>query len=90
MKSVELNPNAGVSSLSAINSDAFAQRYGAFKDGMLAALKNGNAKYLPTVPQATQIINITGIALSEALAGTQSVESALKAANTRNNKALSR
>lgn len=90
VKSVALNPNAGVSSLSAINSDAFTQRYGAFKDGMLAALKNGNAKYLPTVPQSTQIINITGIALSEALAGTRSVESALKAANTRNDKALSR
>ncbi|AJK16391.1 ABC transporter substrate-binding protein [Yersinia pseudotuberculosis] len=90
MKSVELNPNAGVSSLSAINSDAFTKRYGAFKDGMLAALQNGNAKYLPTIPQSTQIINITGIALSEALAGTQTVENALQQANTRNDKALSR
>ncbi|QKJ86287.1 multiple sugar transport system substrate-binding protein [Paramixta manurensis] len=90
MKSVELNPNAGVSSLSAINSDAFAKRYGAFKDGMLAALKKGNARYLPTVPQATQIINNTGIALSQALAGTQTVESALQQANSRNDKALAR
>jgi multiple sugar transport system substrate-binding protein len=90
MKSVELNPNAGVSSLSAINSDAFNKRYGAFKDGMLEALKNGNAHYLPTVPQATQIINNTGIALSQALAGTETVESALQQANSRNDKALSR
>ncbi|WP_413742911.1 ABC transporter substrate-binding protein [Sodalis sp. RH15] len=90
MKSVELNPNAGVSSLSAINSAAFAKRYGAFKDGMLAALKNGNANYLPAVPQSTQIINNTGIALSQALAGTQSVESALQQANSNNDKALSR
>ncbi len=90
MKSVELNPNAGVSSLSAINSAAFAKRYGAFKDGMLAALKNGNANYLPAVPQSTQIINNTGIALSQALAGTQSVESALQQANGNNDKALSR
>lgn len=57
---------------------------------MLAALQNGNAKYLPTIPQSTQIINITGIALSEALAGTQTVENALQQANTRNDKALSR
>ncbi|WP_034943145.1 ABC transporter substrate-binding protein [Erwinia oleae] len=90
MKSVELNPNAGVSSLGAINSEAFTQRYGAFKDGMLDALKNGNAAYLPTVPQATQIINNTGIALSQALAGTKSIESALQEANSRNDKALSR
>ncbi|WP_413727777.1 ABC transporter substrate-binding protein [Sodalis sp. RH19] len=90
MKSVEINPNAGVSSLSAINSEAFVRKYGAFKDGMLAALKNGNPNYLPTVPQATILINNTGIALSQALAGTLSAEDAMAAANRQNDKALAR
>jgi ABC-type glycerol-3-phosphate transport system substrate-binding protein len=88
IKSVTLNPNCGVSSLGAMASKEFMDRYGSFKDGMLAAINAGNQNYLPNIPQANSIINNTGIAVSQALAGTASAKDALAAANAKNDQAL--
>ncbi|RUU55191.1 sugar ABC transporter substrate-binding protein, partial [Mesorhizobium sp. M2C.T.Ca.TU.002.02.1.1] len=61
-----------------------------FKEGMIAAINAGNPQYLPTVEQANEIINNTGIAVSKALAGTASAADALKEADEANNAALAR
>jgi multiple sugar transport system substrate-binding protein len=90
LKSIETDPNSGVTSLAALNSDGFNKRYGAFKDAMIAAINQGNPQYLPTVEQANEIINNTGIAVSKALAGTASAADALMEADEANNAALSR
>lgn len=87
IKSFEIAPNAGVSSLAAMDSEAFNTKYGAFKDGMLQAIENGNADYLPQVAESNEIINNTGVAISKALAGLPAKE-ALDEANELNNKAM--
>lgn len=88
--SLETDPNSGVTSLAAMNSEAFNKRYGAFKEAMLASLANGNPQYIPTVPQANELVNNAGIAVSKVLAGTTSAADALKEAHDLNNAALTR
>jgi len=88
--SLETDPNSGVTSLAAMDSKAFNKRYGAFKTAMLASLSNGNPQYIPTVPQANELVNNAGIAVSKVLAGTTSATDALKEANDLNNAALTR
>lgn len=90
LKSIETDPNSGVTSLATLNSEGFGKRYGAFKDAMIAAINAGNPEYLPTVEQANEIINNTGIAVSKALAGTATAADALKEADAANNAALSK
>lgn len=88
IKSVASHPNSGVTSLGAMDSDAFVKRYGAFKTAMLGAIDQGNPQYLPTVPQANEIINNTGIAVSKVLAGTATAAAALAEADAANKAAL--
>jgi len=80
-RDMAIAPDSGVTSLSVINSAAFKRRYGAFREAMLASLAVGNPNYLPQVPQSNQVINYVGIAISQALAGTQTPSSALATAN---------
>lgn len=79
--SLELYPNAGVPSLSVIESEAFQSRYGAFADAMIEAINSGNIDYLPHVSQSNQIIDLVGIAVSSVLAGTATAEEAMRHAN---------
>ncbi|KIL39124.1 sugar ABC transporter substrate-binding protein [Gordoniibacillus kamchatkensis] len=88
IKSMSIDPNSGVSSLSAMKNEVFLSKFGAFKDTMLAAIEKGNPNYLPQIPQANEIINNTGVAISKALTGHTSAEQALKEANDLNNKVL--
>lgn len=90
IKSVESDPNSGVTSLGAMNQPSFIKRYGAFKEPMLAAIAQGNPQYLPTIPKANEIINNTGIAISKALAGVASAADALKEADAANRAALAK
>ncbi len=90
INSLGTDPNSGVTSRAAMESPTFEKRYGAFKEAMLEALDKGNPQYIPTVPQANEIINNTGIAVSKVLAGTMSAADALKEANDENNAALAR
>ena len=90
LKSMETDPNSGVTSLAALNGEAFTKRYGAFKEAMLAAINRGNPQYLPTIDKANEIINNTGIAVSKALAGAASAADALKEADKANAAALAR
>ena len=90
LKSMETDPNSGVTSLAALNGESFGKRYGAFKDAMIAAINQGNPQYLPTIEKANEVINNTGIAVSKALAGTASAADALKEADNANNAALAR
>ena len=87
-QSLTTDPHSGVTSLAAMNSDAFIERYGAFRDAMLEAIDRGNPQYLPNIPQANEIINNTGIAISQVLTGSKDAQSALTAANDENNSAL--
>ncbi|GGA93976.1 sugar ABC transporter substrate-binding protein [Brucella endophytica] len=90
IKSFGIAPNSGVTSLAALNSEAFNKRYGAFKDAMLASINIGNPQYLPTVEAANEIINNTGIAVSKVLAGSATAKDALAEASAANDAALSR
>ena len=90
LKSMQTDPNSGVTSLSALNGEVFTKKYGAFKDAMVAAINRGNPQYLPTIPKANEVINNTGIAVSKVLAGSASAADALKEADQANNAALAR
>jgi multiple sugar transport system substrate-binding protein len=76
-----LKPNSGVTSLAAMNSDAYKTKYGAFLSGLLAALKLGNADYYPLIPQANEIALKVGVAVSQVFAGQKTAEQALKEVN---------
>lgn len=90
VRSIESDPNSGVTSIAALDSEAFNSRYGAFKEAMLAAIAQGNPQYLPTIEAANEVINNTGIAVSQVLAGTMSAADALAAADEANNAAIAR
>ncbi|RLQ85295.1 ABC transporter substrate-binding protein [Notoacmeibacter ruber] len=85
---IEIKPHSGVTSQSAMDSEAFQSRYGTFADAMVTAVSRGNTQYLPNVPAANEIINNTGIAISKVIAGTEDAASALATANSENNDAL--
>lgn len=89
IKSMSIDPNSGVSSLAAMKDNAFLTKFGAFKDSMLEAIKNGNTQYLPQITHSNEIINNTGVAISKALLGNMSGADALKEADDLNNKLLS-
>jgi multiple sugar transport system substrate-binding protein/sorbitol/mannitol transport system substrate-binding protein len=76
--------------LTALDSDAFNSRYGAFKDAMIAAINQGNPQYFPVIEATNEIVNNTGIAVSQALAGTAAAADALAAADEANNAAIAR
>ena len=80
-RSMEIEAHSGVTSLSAMESPAFQEKYGAFKDGMLAALAEANPDYIPQTEQAQEIISRVGAAMSEVLAGTKTAEEALTKVN---------
>jgi multiple sugar transport system substrate-binding protein len=90
IKSLTLDPNSGVTSLAAMQSPVFVEKFGAFKDAMLESIAAGNPQYLPTVPQANEIINNAGIAVSQALVGTSPAKDALQVASDANNVALTK
>jgi len=81
-KAFAIEPNSGISSIGAMESPLFAEKYGAFKEGMLAALSVSNPDYLPSVPQSAEIIDHVGAALSQVLAGRKTAEQAMKDVNT--------
>jgi len=78
-KSISVEPHCGLTSIPAMQSPAFKEKYGAFSDGMIAALNEANPDYLPHVPEAGEIIDKVGAALSQALAGTRTVPDAMRA-----------
>ena len=86
VKAQALQPNSGATSYKAMESEVYKEKFGAFREGMLEALKNGNPKYLIEVPGAGEIYNKVGVALSQVLAGTKSAADALKEVNEDINK----
>jgi ABC-type glycerol-3-phosphate transport system substrate-binding protein len=78
-KTIAVEAHSGLTSITAMQSVAFKEKYGAFSDGMISALNAANADYLPTVPEANEIINKIGTALSQVLAGSRNTDQALKA-----------
>lgn len=76
-KMLDIEPSSGISSKSAMGTDIFVEKYGAFKDAMLEALDKSNSNYLPQIPEANEIINITGTAISQVLVGTANAKDAL-------------
>lgn len=87
-QSLTTDPHSGMTSMTAMESDAFLERYGSFKEAMLQAIDRGNPQYLPNIPQANEIINNTGVAISQVLAGSLDAQTALSTANDENNSAL--
>lgn len=70
----------GVTLNAVLESPAYAEKYGAFKDALLAQLATGNVDYLPAGADANAIITEVGQALSRTLAGEADAKDALKAA----------
>ncbi len=77
IRSMEIEAHSGVSSLAAMESPQFAEKYGAFTEGMLNALAQANSDYLINIPEASEIIDRVGRAITEALAGSKTAEDAL-------------
>ncbi|MFJ4223256.1 ABC transporter substrate-binding protein [Microbacterium sp. NPDC089695] len=70
----------GVTLDSVLESPEYGEKYGAFKDALLAQLATGNVDYLPAGTDANAIITEVGQALSRTLAGEADAKDALKAA----------
>ena len=81
LRSIQIEPNCGMTSKSAINSSIFLEKFGAFKNSMLESLANGNPNYLPIIPEAPVIFQKVGKALSDILSGNSSAKDALKNVN---------
>ena len=64
-----------------MDSPEFQEMYGAFKDGMLAAVAEANPDYTPQNKEAQEIISRVGAAMSQVLAGTKTAEEALTKVN---------
>lgn len=75
--SMGVEPHSGLTSVSAMQSEAFREKYGAFSDAMIEALDVANPDYMPTVPEANEIVNRVGAALSSVLSGAKPAGQAL-------------
>ena len=75
--SQEIKPNSGATSYFAMESDVYQSQFGAFKDGMLEALDNGNPDYLIAIPGSKEIYDKVGRALSLVLSGKETAEKAM-------------
>lgn len=77
---VETTEAVGVTLNSVLESPAYDEKYGPFKDALLEQLATGNVDYLPAGADANAIITEVGQALSRTLAGEADAEDALTAA----------
>lgn len=77
---VENTEAVGVTLNAVLESPAYDEKYGAFKDALLEQLATGNVDYLPAGTDANAIITEVGQALSRTLAGEADAEEALNAA----------
>ena len=50
VKGQALEANSGATSYKAMKSETYQEKFGAFRDGMLEAIEQGNPKYLIEVP----------------------------------------
>ena len=80
-KMMGVEPHCGVSSLKAIESDAFQDKYAAFGNDMVKALEVANPLYVPTNTEANEIINKVGTALSKCLVESDNIAAILKEVN---------
>lgn len=77
---VDTTEAVGVTLDAVLESPAYDEKYGAFKDALLAQLATGNVDYLPAGADANAIITEVGQALSRTLAGEADAQDALTAA----------
>ena len=66
-ESIAVEAHCGLTSKTAMYSDAFQEKYGAFANDMIDALASGNPLYMPTITEANEVINRVGTALSACL-----------------------
>ena len=66
-ESIAVEAHCGLTSKTAMYSDAFQEQYGAFANDMIEALASGNPLYMPTITEANEVINRVGTALSSCL-----------------------
>ncbi|WP_168429334.1 sugar ABC transporter substrate-binding protein [Microbacterium sp. K24] len=77
---VENTEAVGVTLDAVLESPEYNEKYGPFKEALLAQLATGNVDYLPAGTDANAIITEVGQALSRTLAGEASAKDALTAA----------
>lgn len=80
-KAMDIEPHCGITSLTAIESDAFQEKYAAFANDMVAALEVANPLYVPTNTEANEIINKVGTALSKCLVESDNIPAILEEVN---------
>nr|WSY56250.1 sugar ABC transporter substrate-binding protein [Streptomyces sp. NBC_00886] len=77
---VKTTEAVGVTLTDVLKGADYKAKYGPFQDAVLAQLATGNVDYLPSGQEANTIITRVGQSLSQALAGEQSPQAALDAA----------
>lgn len=88
LKGLEIAPNCGVSSKTALNSEIYKKKFGPFRESMLEALKHGNPDYIPTLKEGPFMFEKTGKILSQVVAGKRTASNAMKELNLKINKYL--
>ena len=81
LKSIEIEPNCGLTSKFAVNSTAFQEKFGAFRLSMLKSIQEGNPDYLPRIPEGPEIFEKIGQSLSLILSGKETAQSELNRVN---------
>jgi len=81
VKALSIEPNCGMTSLAALGHPLFQEKYGAFADSMMAAVRSGNPDFIPKIAAGPAIFQRVGSALAAVLAGRESAASAMKRVN---------
>lgn len=81
LESLNVDPHCGITRRSVLQSSAFADKFGPFKDAIIGSIEDGNIQYVPRLGETFELTSRVGVALSEALAGVKSPKQALDEAN---------
>ncbi|MBF0302174.1 MAG: sugar ABC transporter substrate-binding protein, partial [Desulfamplus sp.] len=81
LKGLEIEPNCGVTSKTALHSPIYKEKFGAFTSSMTESLTHGNSNYLPIIKEGPFIFEKTGKALSEIISGKKPADKAMKELN---------
>lgn len=77
LRSMEIEPNCGMTSKFALNSEKFAGSFGSFRQSLLESLENGNPDFMPRMKNLQQVYQLVGAGLSAIVKGEKDAEKVL-------------
>jgi len=80
-KAFQVEPHSGITLRSVLLGDAFQEKYSAFAEALVKSIELGSVNYFPRVPEAFEIFDKVGIALSEVISGEKTAKEAMEKAN---------